>query len=187
MYKTQHTKSSSKTCNNEGGTTTPTIYSTPCILLGNIVHVIKQFTTIIRMRNTWKVLVFSFVSVPTVLQWTASEMVLPPFLERRFGESIPIYTIQSIHMIGCIMLPPFAQALTSDLEVFRVVMPGLWIMAISPIFVALLPNILGACIWQIFMTFGQILWSPRQDSWTGKIRVLLRVLSCALFHYSLLI
>ena len=188
MYKTQHTKSSSKTYNNEGGTTTtPTIYSTPCILLGNVVHVIKQFITIIRMRNTWKVLVFSFVSVPTVLQWTASEMVLPPFLERRFGESIPIYTIQSIHMIGCIMLPPFAQALTSDLEDFRVVMPGLWIMAISPIFVALLPNILGACIWQIFMTFGQILWSPRQDSWTGKICVLLRVLSCAIFHYSLLI
>ncbi|KAL7533895.1 hypothetical protein ACHAXR_005511 [Thalassiosira sp. AJA248-18] len=124
------------------------------------------FIFILQNRNTWKVLVFSVVSVPVVLQWTASEISLPPFLERRFGEAIPIYTIQSIHMVGCLIFPPFAQALTSALEDFQVVMPGLWIMAISPIFVAMLPNVLGACIWQIVMTVGQVLWSPRQDSWT---------------------
>jgi len=153
MYRTQYTKA------NEGG-------SSPCT---GIVHILKQFLFVIQMRNTWKVLIFSFASVPVVLQWTASEIVLPPFLERRFGESIPIYTIQSIHMIGCLIFPPFAQAFTSALEDFRVVMPGLWVMAISPIFVALLPNVLGSCIWQVFMTVGQVLWSPRQDSWTAGL------------------
>lgn len=38
----------------------------------------------------------------------------------------------------------------------------------SPVFVALMPNILGTCVWQLFMTVGQVLWSPRQDSWTGE-------------------
>jgi len=58
------------------------------------------------------------------MQWTAREMSLLPFLEQRFGESIPIYTIQSIHMVGCLIFLPFAQAFTSALEDFRVVMPG---------------------------------------------------------------
>mmetsp|Transcript_42702 Transcript_42702/g.74821 ORF Transcript_42702/g.74821 Transcript_42702/m.74821 type:complete len:657 (+) Transcript_42702:87-2057(+) len=140
--------------------------TSPC---KGIMHILKQFIFIMQMRDTWKVLVFSFASVPVVLQWTASEIVLPPFLERRFGESIPIYTIQSIHMIGCLIFPPFAQAFTSALEDFRVVMPGLWIMAISPVFVAMLPTVGGACIWQLFMTVGQVLWSPRQDSWTAGL------------------
>ena len=92
-----------------------------------VVHAVKQFITIIQLRATWRVIVFSFVSVPVVLQWTASDMVLPPFLERRFGEQIPIYTIQSIHMIGCVVLPPFVQALTSQMEDFKVIIPGLWL------------------------------------------------------------
>lgn len=90
------------------------------------------------------------------MQWTASEISLPPFLERRFGESVPIYTIQSIHMLGCLILPPIAQAFTSSLEDFRVILPGLWIMAASPIFVALSPTVFGACVWQIAMTAGQV-------------------------------
>jgi hypothetical protein len=42
-------------------------------------------------------------------------------------------------------------------------------MAISPIFVAMLPNVIGACIWQVFMTTGEVLWSPRQTSWTASL------------------
>jgi len=134
-----------------------------------VVHVVKQFLTIIQLRATWRVIVFSFVSVPVVLQWTASDMVLPPFLERRFGEQIPIYTIQSIHMLGCLVLPPFVQALTSQIEDFRVIIPGLSLMAVSPIFVAVHPNVMGACLWQLCMTLGQVFWSPRQDSWTAGL------------------
>jgi len=134
-----------------------------------VVHAVKQFITIIQLRATWRVIVFSFASVPVVLQWTASDMVLPPFLERRFGEQIPIYTIQSIHMLGCLVLPPFVQALTSQMEDFRVIIPGLSLMAISPIFVAVHPNVMGACLWQLCMTFGQVFWSPRQDSWTAGL------------------
>lgn len=119
MYRTQHRKTTS----DEGGRRgcCGTSATSPC---SSALQILKQFIFILQMRNTWKVLIFSFASVPVVLQWTASEIVLPPFLERRYGESIPIYTIQSIHMIGCLIFPPFAQAFTSALEDFRVVMPG---------------------------------------------------------------
>ena len=112
MHRTRH-----HTIPSDGEEATATA-STATSYCGGVIHVIKQFTSLMYMRNTWMVLVFSFASIPVVLQWTASEMVLPPFLERRFGESIPIYTIQSIHMIGCVILPPFAQTITGQLEDF---------------------------------------------------------------------
>jgi len=155
IFKTQYAMS-----NEEGSETHP---------FKGVVHAVKQFITIIQLRATWRVIVFSFASVPVVLQWTASDMILPPFLERRFGEQIPIYTIQSIHMLGCLILPPFTQAFTSQMDDFRVIIPGLSLMAISPIFLAILPNVTGACLWQLCMTFGQVFWSPRQDSWTAGL------------------
>jgi len=94
---------------------------------------------------------------------------MPPFLERRFGEGVPIYIIQSINLFGCLILPPIVGAFTSGREDFSIVMPGLWIMAASPIFVASFPNAAGACAWQAFMTVGEVLWSPRQTSWTASL------------------
>ena len=132
-------------------------------------QIVTQALAILRLRNTWKVFIFSFVSVNVALQWTASEIALPPFLERRFGESIPIYKIQTIHLVGSLILPPIVGAISSEIEDFQIIMPGLWIMATSPVFLAMFPNVLGACAWQTFMTLGQVLWSPRQDSWTATL------------------
>jgi len=134
-----------------------------------LLKVIKQIITILMIQNTWKVLIFGFASFTVVMQWTASEIVLPPFLERRYGEFIPIYTIQSINLFGCLIMPPIVGALTTGTEDFQIVMPGLWIMACSPIFIALLPNVFGACVWQLVLTIGEVLWSPRQDSWTASL------------------
>lgn len=87
----------------------------------------------------------------------------------RFGETIPIYTIQSINLIMCLIFPPFLASLTGDWEAFQVIMPGLWLMAISPIFVAIYPNVFGACLWQVIMSLGEVLWSPRLVSWTANL------------------
>jgi predicted nucleic acid-binding Zn ribbon protein len=130
---------------------------------------IKQLLSVLRLRNSWRVIVFSFASVTVALQWTASDISLPPFLERRFGEQIPIYTIQNIHMMGCMILPPIVGALTTGIEDFKVIMPGLWIMAVSPLMLVLSPTVIGACAWQIVLTVGQVLWAPRQDSWTASL------------------
>lgn len=151
MYRTQFTRGSN---------------TSPCATLMQILH---QVGVLLRMRSTWRVLVFGFASFTIAMGWTASEMIMPPFLERRFGEDTPIYTVQSINLIGCLILPPLVGAFTSGREDFSIVMPGLWIMASSPIFVALSPNVTGACLWQVFMTLGEVLWSPRQVSWTSSL------------------
>ncbi|KAL3789604.1 hypothetical protein HJC23_003153 [Cyclotella cryptica] len=138
-------------------------------LRGGVDSFFSQVLSILRLRNTWIVLVFGFLTMTVGMNWSASEIVLPPFLERRFGESVPIYTIQSINLIMCLIFPPFLASMTADREVFQIIMPGLWLMAASPIFVAISPNVVGACLWQVFMTFGEVLWSPRQDSWTADL------------------
>jgi hypothetical protein len=154
MYRTRY--------NQHGSATTTSICS-------GIVQLVHQIIAILKLRNTWRVLLFGFLSFTIVLDWTASEMVLPPFLERRFGEAIPIYSIQSINLFGCLILPPFVGALTTGREDFQIILPGLWIMALSPIFVALSPNVWGSCAWQVFMTIGEVLWSPRQIAWTASL------------------
>lgn len=137
--------------------------------LSNIRNFFSQVMSILRLRNTWIVLVFGFLTMTVGMNWSASEIILPAFLERRFGEAIPIYTIQSINLIMCVMFPSILASLTADREVFQIIMPGLWLMASSPIFVAITPNVMGACLWQVFMTFGEVLWSPRQDAWTADL------------------
>ncbi|KAL3815974.1 hypothetical protein ACHAXA_008933 [Cyclostephanos tholiformis] len=163
----------------------------------------NQVIAILRMRATWRVIVFGFATSAIAMNWTASELILPPFLERRFGEATPIYVIQSINLFGCLILPPLVGAYTSGREDFTVFMPGtstkgilleldnypliftsfqysdipqrtmppkgLWIMAISPMFIAISPNVIGACAWQVVMTAGEVLWSPRQGSWVSSL------------------
>jgi len=80
-----------------------------------------QVQELLKLRNTWMVLVFGFCSFPVLMNWTASEMIMPPFLERNFGEQTPIYTVQSINLFGCLIMPPIIGIITASNETFSVV------------------------------------------------------------------
>lgn len=166
MYRTRYNH---QTSSQQHGNFPSSSTSTSSRRCSSLVQLVNQVIAILKLRNTWRVLIFGFLSFTIVLDWTASEIVLPPFLERRFGEKIPIYTIQSINLFGCLILPPLVGAFTTGREDFQIVMPGLWLMAISPIFVAMFPNVGGACVWQIVMTVGEVFWSPRIISWTASL------------------
>lgn len=93
-------------------------------LCSGVMDIFRQILELLHLRSTWRVLIFGFSTSAVAMNWTFSEMVLPPFLERRFGEYIPIYTIQSINLFGCLIFPPIVGALTSGREDFSVIMPG---------------------------------------------------------------
>lgn len=52
-------------------------------LRGGVDSFFSQVLSILRLRNTWIVLVFGFLTMAVGMNWSASEIVLPPFLERR--------------------------------------------------------------------------------------------------------
>lgn len=64
MYRTQHSNRS----NNGGGNTSS------CT---GIMQIISQVCVLLRMRSTWRVLVFGFASFTIAINWTASEMIMP--------------------------------------------------------------------------------------------------------------
>ena len=100
---------------------------------------------------------------------TQVDQLLPPFLERQFGEGGGIFLVHSTGMWGCFLLPPLVAAFTSDAEAFRIIVPGVWIMATSPIAMIVSPTAPGAVVWAAWLTVGEVLWSPRQQAWAVSL------------------
>ena len=48
-------------------------------------------------------------------------------------------------------------------------MPGMWIMAFAPFFVAVSPTVVGTLLWLLMMTVGEVAWSPRQSAWAASV------------------
>jgi len=129
----------------------------------------RDVLKVLQLRELWTVMAFSFCSFPVAAQWAATSILMPVYLERSFGESVPIFTILSINFWGCVILPPIVAVTTIHLETFRIVMPGLWIMGLSPLLIAAKPSIAGAVLWQVFLTIGEVLWSPRVVAWAASL------------------
>ena len=68
-------------------------------------------------------------------------------------------------MIG----PSIAAGLTSHLDAFSVMLPGLWCQALSPLFLAYYPSAESAIIWVALLSVGEVIWSPRQSAWVANL------------------
>ncbi|CAH0373338.1 unnamed protein product [Pelagomonas calceolata] len=123
----------------------------------------------LRTREIWRVVAMSLAVFGVAKQWTEVDQLLPPFLERQFGEGGGIFLVHSVGMWGCFLLPPIVAAFTSDSEAFRIIVPGVWIMATSPIAMIVSPTAPGAVVWEAWLTAGEVLWSPRQQAWAVSL------------------
>jgi len=128
-----------------------------------------ELREVLGMRNLWRVVIFSLSIFFVAKQWVEYETILPAFLERTYGEDVPIYTIMSINLWGCMFLPPVVAALTGDRETFRVMLPGMLVMAASPVFLVISPTVSSAVAWISFLTIGEVFWSPRQTAWAMSL------------------
>ena len=95
--------------------------------------------------------------------------MLIPFLERHFGEATPVYLVHSINLWGCLLLPPVVGAMTGHRETFSIILPGMWLMAVSPLWLVVLPNIGGSIGWLVTLTLGDVAWSPRHSAWAASM------------------
>ena len=107
---------------NPDGDPTPT--PTPATRRASWVAACKSSVSVVRLRAFWRALAFTAAVFLISKQWGDMDTLLPAFLERHFGEDVPIYTIHSINLWMCLPGPPLAAALTSHLETFRVILPG---------------------------------------------------------------
>ena len=124
---------------------------------------------LMRLRALWRVVLMALAALVLGSQWAANEMMLPPFLKRVYGEGTPIYAIVSINLWGCMVLPPVVGALTSKHETFRVALPGMWLMALSPLCLVVSPTPAAAVWWNVLLTIGEVFWSPRNSAWQASL------------------
>ncbi len=130
-----------------------------------------------RFRSFWQVTAFYVSSFFVSKQWTFSSSVMTKFLERNYGEGLPIMGIVSINYIGCTFMPMIVAAFTGHRNPWQVMMVGLWTMAISPIFVIFgagkeenaADGMMGCFVWQWVLTVGECLWSPRAYAWSASL------------------
>ena len=65
--------------------------------------------------------------------------------------------------------PTIAAALTAHLDAFSVMLPGIWVQAISPIWLAYDPSPQAAIFWVFWLSVGEVVWSPRQSAWVANL------------------
>ncbi len=121
------------------------------------------------LRAFWRALWCSVCLLLISKQWGDLDQILPAYLERSFGEGVPIYRIHSINTWVCMLGPSLAAALTSHLEAWQVMLPGLWVMALSPLPLVLAPGVSAAVAWVVLMSIGEVVWSPRQSAWVASL------------------
>ena len=134
-----------------------------------VVSACRQFREVAAMRNLWMVISFSLTTFFVSKQWGDMDSMSVPHLTRMFGEEAPGVLINSINTWMCMFLAPTIAAFTGPKEAFKVMMPGLWIMAAAPIFWVLEPSVASAALWIIALTLGEVLWSPRQSAWSATV------------------
>lgn len=141
-----------------------------CAALMSAVNSLRtQLKEVGRLRNLWMVISFSVSTLFVSKLWGDMDTMMPPQMTRMYGVDTPAYTINTINTWGCMLFAPVVAGLTGPKEAFTVIMPGLWIMAASPIFLAFDPSIFMATAWITFLTLGELLWSPRQSAWAATV------------------
>jgi len=130
----------------------------------------SSINELFRSSATKKVLTFSILTTFTCTQWQFSETLLPKFLTRIHGTSVPWGSISSLNMWGCVFGPPIAAAVFSEFEDFDVIIPGIVLFALSPLsMVASDSHLVGSVLWMILMTIGEVIWSPRFQAYAASL------------------
>lgn len=129
----------------------------------------REACRILCTRNIWRVMTFSVCTIMVGKQWGDLNDVLPPFLERFYGENVPIFTISSINPVICSFAPPVIALLLAKIDVYNRMLIGLFIMGASPVFMSLAPTVPSAILWVIFMSVGEVVWSPIVSSWVASL------------------
>ncbi|KAL1500034.1 hypothetical protein AB1Y20_012711 [Prymnesium parvum] len=130
---------------------------------------VQSIRSLLELRNFWVALWFSACLFFISKQWGDMDQLLPPYLERHHGLNTPIYAIHSINMWVCMLAPSLIAVCTAHLNDFSVILPGLWVMALSPLWLSCEPGVPAAIGWVFFSSLGEVIWSPRQSAWIASI------------------
>jgi len=133
------------------------------------VSVMRQLQGFVNDPDCWRALTFQVATMFAALQWQLAETLLPKYLTRIYGVEVMWGTVTSINQWTCTVLPPIISALLMGFSDFGVIVPGLVIFALSPVAMIFFPNLPGSVLWIVLLSIGEVIWSPRSQSYLAAL------------------
>ena len=102
------------------------------------------FAETARTLRFWRFFLLTLVLINVKMVFRHLDATLPKWLLRTYGPEAPFGLIYSINPAIIILTVPFVMALTQPFDPLNMIKLGTAIAAVSPFWVAILPNYLGA-------------------------------------------
>lgn len=117
-----------------------------------------------------RVALSSFCTFGVFMTWGFADSIFPAWGERHFGQDVPILSITSINFWMCVIAPPIIASLTSDVEnLWNIILPGILIFGLAPIWVVIFPNSLwSGALWVITYSIGEVISAPTYSTWVAS-------------------
>ncbi|MBZ0263806.1 MFS transporter [bacterium] len=116
----------------------------------------------------WIFIVFIFLLVLVKMIFQYNHSLYPLYMER-IGLKDWTGTLYSINPFIIIFLVPVATAVTGKMKAYNVILIGSFISASSVLFMGFGESIMLIVLFQVFLSIGESLWSPRLYDYTATI------------------
>lgn len=119
-------------------------------------------------KRFWIFIVFIFLLVLVKMIFQYNHSLYPLYMER-IGFKEFTGKLYSINPFIIIFLVPVMTAITGKMKAYNVILIGSFISASSVFFMGISESIMMIVLFQVSLSFGEALWSPRLYDYTANI------------------
>lgn len=131
----------------------------------SVLTIMKEVTA---ERTFWVFVVFIFLLVLVKMIFQYNHSLYPVYMER-IGLQTWTGKLYAINPALIILLVPVVTAATAKMRSFNVIVLGTFVSAGSVFFLGLGESVLMIVLFQVTLSFGEALWSPRLYDYTASI------------------
>lgn len=119
----------------------------------------------LRKGSFWRYMVLGILLTNIKMIWRHLDATLPKYMIRKFGVHVPYGSIISIEPAAIILSTPIITFFAENVESLPMVLLGVSVASLSPIFVVIFPNFIWSfCAFLILFGLSESVWSPRYYS-----------------------
>jgi MFS family permease len=116
----------------------------------------------------WIFIVFMLLLVMVKMIFQYNHSLYPVYMDR-IGLKDVMGKVYAINPIIIIFLVPVMTSITAKMHAYKVILVGSFISAASVLFMGIGEGIVWIVLFQVFLSFGEALWSPRLYDYTANI------------------
>ena len=121
---------------------------------------ISSVKQLVRTRRFWRFVALTLFLVNLRAIFRHLDATFPTYLLREHGNNIPKGVIYSINPFMIIFLTPLVTAVATGAPDYDMMRNGSWITGLSALPLVLSSTILSSCLFVIFLSLGECIWSP---------------------------